>query len=182
MKNLVLLASISLMSIAPFTANAANKLSDTLVLKGSVAQEMIVEFTSVLVTGLNLSSTARQELGSIHYKSNSNSGFSISFASTNAVRPLAKMQRVGASDKISFTMSIDAGGGDAAKPLVSSKRDVPASSGIIESAAAEAVDVTRPISFKSDAEMDAKGANEPSYAHLLAGDYEGQVEATIAAK
>lgn len=168
MKKLLLLLTLSTVTFQ----NASAALSSDLMLQGTIQPEISVEFMPANNLALNLYSTAEQAVGTFQMKSNSATGYEVSFASMNHSPAGARLKReeglVPSQDYVRYNLMIDSVPVNLTHQSIDfqSTSSVPYDSGLLAVA------------------FDGSGAQEiPGVGGIIiAGIYKDTVTATIAAK
>jgi hypothetical protein len=177
-KLLSTLSVLTLILFSPTQFDLGMAYASDLALEGSVPLDMQISFTPSGNTNIHLRSPDSQPVGSINYKSNSTTGFRISFASLHAGR-MKREGAIGNSDEVSYALSAADFGpivenpnwGTVTAPIsVFGGIDITVSSGvpIIDS---------KNLTFESSQQLDVPGISAPS--ELTAGVYSDVVTATI---
>ena len=176
MKKLLLLLTLSTVTFQ--NANAA--LTSDLMLQGTVLEEISVDFIGNNNLILDLNSGADQSVGTFQMKSNSSTGYQISFSTLNVLSAVGDQPRlkrfedgVASQDFIIYNMAIDGATPDWAlgaqinSPYYSTS-SVPYDSGLL------------PVVVVTDTAQESPGANPLVVSTRVAGIYRDTVTATIA--
>lgn len=172
-------------SILIQTANAVSHPQDTVVLKATISNELIVEFINRDSESLNLSAGEdHRRIADIHVKSNSNTGYEVSWSSVNDGVMVHKGNFQNNSNaKVAYTLSSTIDGVRSPEFSLSGSLSAPVVLGDSDSSA---TDKTSGLLFTSlptlVSNVNSVGSTIKSASQMLAGGYEDTITATIAAR